>query len=169
VQPPGAQPTPSGWCNARCHSQRASGRPCGCCRAFCLVSLKARLVTATRCFEDRVYLEHDSDRNSGGWWSGHVPCVVALISETPKILSSPRLSLRHNLPFIMSSEAGEESLDMFQEPTDFYQPEKQATFASHQLLSGKELTVRLVGHNPLWVSYALDHRHAEAEYGTCER
>ncbi|KAL5119822.1 Protein N-terminal and lysine N-methyltransferase efm7 [Pleosporales sp. CAS-2024a] len=50
----------------------------------------------------------------------------------------------------MSSEAGEESLDLFQEPTDFYQPEKQATFASHQLLSGQELSVRLVGHNPLW-------------------
>jgi hypothetical protein len=51
----------------------------------------------------------------------------------------------------MSSDAEEEGLDLFQEPTDFYEPEKQATFASHQLLSGKELTVRLVGHNPLWV------------------
>ncbi|EDU43079.1 methyltransferase [Pyrenophora tritici-repentis] len=50
----------------------------------------------------------------------------------------------------MSSEADEEGLDLFQEPTGFYEPEKQATFASHQLLSGKELTVRLVGHNPLW-------------------
>ena len=68
----------------------------------------------------------------------------------------------------MSSEADEEGLDLFQEPTDFYEPEKQATFASHQLLSGKELTVRLVGHNPLWVSHALDHRHAEALYGTCQ-
>ena len=56
----------------------------------------------------------------------------------------------------MSSEAGEEGLDLFQEPADFYEPEKQATFATHQLLFGKGLTVRLVGHNPLWVSYALD-------------
>jgi nicotinamide N-methyltransferase len=53
----------------------------------------------------------------------------------------------------MASEADEESLDLFQEPADFYEPEKQATFASHQLLSGKELTVRLVGHNPLWVRH----------------
>jgi nicotinamide N-methyltransferase len=52
----------------------------------------------------------------------------------------------------MSSEGEEEGLDLFQEPTDFYQPEKQATFASHELLSGQKLTVRLVGHNPLWVS-----------------
>ncbi|EOA90415.1 uncharacterized protein SETTUDRAFT_175461 [Exserohilum turcica Et28A] len=50
----------------------------------------------------------------------------------------------------MDSEGGDEGLDLFQEPADFYQPEKQATSASHQLLSGKDLTVRLVGHNPLW-------------------
>jgi nicotinamide N-methyltransferase len=55
----------------------------------------------------------------------------------------------------MSSEAGEESIDFFQEPADFYEPEKEASFASHTLLSGKELTVRLVGHNPLWVSFLV--------------
>jgi nicotinamide N-methyltransferase len=54
----------------------------------------------------------------------------------------------------MSSEVDEESIDLFQEPADFYEPEKEASFASHQLLSGQELTVRLVGHNPLWVSYS---------------
>lgn len=52
----------------------------------------------------------------------------------------------------MASEADEEHLDLFQEPADFYEPEKEATFASHKLLSGDELNVRLVGHNPLWVS-----------------
>ncbi|ORY13195.1 putative methyltransferase-domain-containing protein [Clohesyomyces aquaticus] len=40
--------------------------------------------------------------------------------------------------------------DLFQEPSDFYPPEKESTTASHQLLSGKELHIRLVGHNPLW-------------------
>ncbi|KAH7385989.1 putative methyltransferase-domain-containing protein [Pyrenochaeta sp. MPI-SDFR-AT-0127] len=50
----------------------------------------------------------------------------------------------------MVSEADEENLNLFQEPADFYEPEKEATFASHQLLSGEELKVRLVGHNPLW-------------------
>jgi hypothetical protein len=55
----------------------------------------------------------------------------------------------------MSSEAEDEGIDLFQEPADFYEPEKQATFASHQLVSGEELTVRLVGHNPLWVSCSL--------------
>jgi hypothetical protein len=57
----------------------------------------------------------------------------------------------------MSSEADEEGIDLFQEPTDFYEPEKQASFASHRLSSGQELTVRLVGHNPLWVSYFKPH------------
>ncbi|OCL06788.1 hypothetical protein AOQ84DRAFT_440625 [Glonium stellatum] len=41
-------------------------------------------------------------------------------------------------------------IDLFEEPPDFYKPEKEPTFATHSLLSGKELRVRLVGHNPLW-------------------
>jgi len=45
----------------------------------------------------------------------------------------------------------EGGLDLFQEPADYFEPEKEATFATHRLLSGKEFTVRLVGHNPLWV------------------
>ncbi|OAL44619.1 hypothetical protein IQ07DRAFT_245050 [Pyrenochaeta sp. DS3sAY3a] len=53
----------------------------------------------------------------------------------------------------MTSEADDEGVDIFQEPTDFYQPEKEATFATHQLLSGNQITVRLVGHNPLWGHY----------------
>jgi hypothetical protein len=60
----------------------------------------------------------------------------------------------HSIPpaFAMSSDVEEEGIDFFKEPADFYEPEKQASFASHQLSSGQELTVRLVGHNPLWVS-----------------
>lgn len=49
----------------------------------------------------------------------------------------------------MSDEEG--GLDLFQEPADYFEPEKEATFATHKLLSGEEFTVRLVGHNPLWV------------------
>ena len=45
----------------------------------------------------------------------------------------------------------EGGMDLFQEPADYFEPEKEATFATHQLLSGKDFTVRLVGHNPLWV------------------
>ncbi|TKA53008.1 hypothetical protein B0A49_11498 [Cryomyces minteri] len=44
----------------------------------------------------------------------------------------------------------EDSIDLFQEPADYYQPEKEATFATHTLLSGEQLELRLVGHNPLW-------------------
>ncbi|KAF2865525.1 putative methyltransferase-domain-containing protein [Massariosphaeria phaeospora] len=50
----------------------------------------------------------------------------------------------------MAADAGEDVLDLFQEPSDYYQSEKPATFASHQLLSGQDLCLRLVGHNPLW-------------------
>jgi hypothetical protein len=55
----------------------------------------------------------------------------------------------------MSTDASDGELDLFQEPADYFQPEKQATFASHQLLSGVELSIRLVGHNPLWVRPSL--------------
>lgn len=48
-----------------------------------------------------------------------------------------------------SSEVEDNGL--FDEPEDFYQPEKQPTFETHKLLDGRELQLRLVGHNPLWV------------------
>jgi hypothetical protein len=51
----------------------------------------------------------------------------------------------------MAFDSDEGELGLFQEPSDYYQPEKEPTFATHQLLSGKDLRVRLVGHNPLWV------------------
>jgi hypothetical protein len=77
--------------------------------------------------------------------------VLWLMRSNHKSITA-KTHIRHDLPRVMSSEADEESIDLFQEPDDFYEPEKQATFASHQLISGQELTVRLVGHNPLWVS-----------------
>ncbi|KAF2199564.1 hypothetical protein GQ43DRAFT_398488 [Delitschia confertaspora ATCC 74209] len=49
-----------------------------------------------------------------------------------------------------SSDTEKDDLNLFEEPVDFYEPEKQPTFASHQTRSGKEIRVRLVGHNPLW-------------------
>ena len=82
----------------------------------------------------------------------HVHCGGAAFLPNTQNYCSPRPLLRHDDSHLkMSSDAEQEGIDLFQEPTDFYEPEKQATFASHQLLSGKELKVRLVGHNPLWV------------------
>jgi hypothetical protein len=82
--------------------------------------------------------------------------VAPIVEITTKSITA-KTHNRRNLHIIMSSEVEEESLDLFQEPADFYEPEKQASFASHQLLSGQELNVRLVGHNPLWVSYVQYH------------
>ena len=42
---------------------------------------------------------------------------------------------------------------MFQEPNDYFQPEKPHTYTDYALLSGQKLRLRLVGHNPLWVVY----------------
>lgn len=52
----------------------------------------------------------------------------------------------------MSSDE-DENLDnaMFQEPNDYFQPEKPYTHTDYTLLSGQRLSVQLVGHNVLWV------------------
>ena len=41
-------------------------------------------------------------------------------------------------------------LDLFTEPADYYPPSPTPTTETHTLLSGRTLTVNLVGHNPLW-------------------
>lgn len=52
----------------------------------------------------------------------------------------------------MSSDEDENFTNaMFQEPSDYFQPEKSCTHTDYTLLSGKKLRLRLVGHNPLWV------------------
>lgn len=53
----------------------------------------------------------------------------------------------------MDSGSEDGDLNLFEEPAGYYQPEKEPTYASHVTLSGEELQVRLVGHNPLWVSH----------------
>ena len=47
----------------------------------------------------------------------------------------------------------DEGLALFKEPDGYYPPEKQHTFATHTTLNGQTLTLRLVGRNPLWVSF----------------
>ena len=44
---------------------------------------------------------------------------------------------------------------LFQEPDGYFQPEKPPSFAEYKLLNGETVKLRLVGHNPLWVSYVL--------------
>ncbi|KAF2746252.1 hypothetical protein M011DRAFT_478246 [Sporormia fimetaria CBS 119925] len=64
----------------------------------------------------------------------------------------------------MASDSEDGGLGLFQEPSDFYQPEKEATYASHQLLSGQDLKIRLVGHNPLWGHYLWNAGRTIAHY-----
>jgi len=47
--------------------------------------------------------------------------------------------------------------DLFKEPEDFYQPDKPATNTGYVLCDGREIRLRLVGHNPLWVCLAMPH------------
>jgi nicotinamide N-methyltransferase len=58
----------------------------------------------------------------------------------------------------MSSEREDDVLQdgldaggLFNDPEGFYPPEKEPTFAEHQMLSGQTVRVRLVGSHPLYV------------------
>jgi hypothetical protein len=50
-----------------------------------------------------------------------------------------------------NSSDDEGELGLFAEPEGYYQPEKEPTFAQHEMQDGRELKLRMVGHNPLWV------------------
>ncbi|KAM0719568.1 hypothetical protein Q7P37_003698 [Cladosporium fusiforme] len=54
------------------------------------------------------------------------------------------------MPDNHDSSDDEGELGIFAEPADYYQPEKEPTFAQHEMQDGRELRLRMVGHNPLW-------------------
>ena len=45
----------------------------------------------------------------------------------------------------------DDHVNLFKEPEGYYEPEKQHTFVTYTTLNGQTLSLRLVGHNPLWV------------------
>jgi EEF1A N-terminal glycine/lysine methyltransferase len=49
-----------------------------------------------------------------------------------------------------SNPESDEPLNIFEDPQDYYPPSPKPTTEKHSLLSGYELSLRLVGHNPLW-------------------
>lgn len=49
-----------------------------------------------------------------------------------------------------SSDDEDVTTGLFQEPKDFYAPDKPATFTSYITKDGRAIPLRLVGHNPLW-------------------
>lgn len=58
---------------------------------------------------------------------------------------------------VMSDSDSEGELGIFQEPEGFYEPEKEPSFVDYTLQSGLKLNLRLVGHNPLWVSFPTSY------------
>lgn len=43
------------------------------------------------------------------------------------------------------------AVDIFQEPSDYFKPDKEHTFVEYDLKNGQKLSLRLVGQSPLWV------------------
>ena len=73
----------------------------------------------------------------------------------PKTIAELQSTINLNIYiriYIMSSDEDEIlSTALFQEPNDYFQPEKPCTYADYTLRSGQTLHLRLVGQNPLWV------------------
>ena len=57
------------------------------------------------------------------------------------------------MPDSPSSDDGLGASALFQEPADYWRPEAQPTAVQYTLRSGQQLTLRLVGHNPLWAHH----------------
>ena len=60
------------------------------------------------------------------------------------------------------SDSDDTGLGLFKEPEGFYEPEKQPTTVSHTTQGGKELSLRLVGHSPLWVGVSISSFYCSA-------
>ena len=54
-----------------------------------------------------------------------------------------------------SDDEEAEAVSLFAEPEGFFQAEKEPTFVTHKTVDGKEIHLRLVGSNPLWVGRRL--------------
>jgi hypothetical protein len=70
-----------------------------------------------------------------------------------KLLRKDNTSTHQSTVHDMSDSDSEGELGIFQEPEGFYEPEKEPSFVDYTLQSGLKLDLRLVGHNPLWVSF----------------
>ena len=62
-------------------------------------------------------------------------------------------------------EDTDEGLDIFVEPEGYFEPEKAPTYEEYQLRDGRTLNLRLVGHNPLWVSLGSPLDRSESACG----
>ncbi|TVY93549.1 Protein N-terminal and lysine N-methyltransferase [Lachnellula willkommii] len=55
-----------------------------------------------------------------------------------------------NTPHQDDGDSDSETMNLFTDPPDYYPPSPKPTTETHTLLSGRVLSLRLVGHNPLW-------------------
>lgn len=77
--------------------------------------------------------------------------LTGSLTSGKKIIQKNKHHINHSSTHDdMSDSEGE--LGIFEEPEDFYEAEKEPTFVDYTLQSGLKLNLRLVGHNPLWVS-----------------
>lgn len=67
-------------------------------------------------------------------------------------------------PTTPDPDSDPETLDLFTEPADYYPPSPTPTTETHTLLSGQTISLRLVGHNPLWGHHLWNAGRVIAHY-----
>lgn len=65
-----------------------------------------------------------------------------------------------------SSDGEDQALDLFNEPDGYYEAEKPPTTVTHRTQDGRELQLRLVGHNPLWVGLGIQFIPQQSHFDT---
>ena len=55
---------------------------------------------------------------------------------------------------------------MFREPEGYREAERSPTFTEYHMRSGEVLSLRLVGHNPLWVSQLPSYTCFSSSYSS---
>lgn len=157
--------------------------------------------SAPRIEDGKVHVRSDASRieaDDDAKFRSHIPAIERLVKRTKRAIGSRKLHRNQGrngvsrcpdrspvrrqrgvcsdcpcrAASMAESSDEEETAGLFQEPEGFYQPEKEPTFVKHRMLDGSELSLRLVGHNALWVGskskfssirYSILYRHMTFE------
>jgi hypothetical protein len=76
------------------------------------------------------------------------------IGESYGAVAAPSITFEAGASLMLSGDKSDEEdvgIDIFQEPSGYYPPEKPHKFIEHSLKGGKKFNLRLLGQSPLWV------------------
>ena len=95
-------------------------------------------------------------------------CIAKIYRLHANLLTGPHQNQASapiaNSPPEMSDTDDDTPIDHFEEPPSYCPTTPPPTFSTHTLLSGPTLTLRLVGHDPLWGHHLWNSGRVLAHY-----